>query len=67
MKETVEDVMPFFKGEHRIFAEGALGECFVNGRFAQSCVVKGPRKGGLEISAEGGVVEVRKLLVKTRG
>jgi sucrose-6-phosphate hydrolase SacC (GH32 family) len=49
----------------QVFAEGPLVECFVNDQFAQSCVVKGPRKSGLEIVAEGGVAEVQKLLVKT--
>ena len=49
----------------QVFAVGNLIECFINGQFAQTCVVKSPKTGQLAIKAEGAGVEILKMMVKT--
>ena len=47
----------------QVFTEGKLIECFVNDQFAKSCVIREPLAGQLEINAEGGNVEILKMVV----
>ena len=47
----------------QVFTEGKLIECFVNDQFAQSCVIRKPLAGQLEINAEDGSVEILKMVV----
>ena len=49
----------------QVFAEGKLIECFINDQFAQTCTVGTAKEKKLGITAEGGSVEILKLLVKT--
>jgi len=47
----------------QVFTEGKLIECFINDQFAQSCVIASPMSGQLEINADGGSVEILKMVV----